>query len=83
MASFRNACFKRLTHDYSRYILLTVVGSFTLLCLFNWAAETALLSAAGAGMLLEVFLSHIKSKQFTARDGHLLMSLGASKKVND
>ena len=54
---------RRLLHSYSRYILLLVVGSSTLLLSFDWSAETSLLSAAGLGVLIELLLSRMKSTQ--------------------
>ena len=62
MARIKDAFLRRLLNNYSRYILLTVLSSCTLLVSFNWTAETSLLSAAGLGVLLELFLSSMKSK---------------------
>ena len=65
MAFIKDTFIKRLMHNYSRYILLTVVGSSMFLLSFDWTAETSLLSAAGLGVLLELFISSLKSKQQT------------------
>ena len=62
MTRIKDVFLRRLMHNYSRYILLTVIGSTTLLLSFNWTAETSLLSAAGLGVLLELFMSGLKSK---------------------
>lgn len=62
MSYIKDAFLRRLLHNYSRYILLTVLGSCTLLVSFDWTAETSLLSAAGLGVLLELFLSRMRSK---------------------
>ena len=59
---------RRLMHNYGRYILLTLVGSSTLLLSFDWTAETSLISAAALGVLLELFISNLKSKQQIAED---------------
>ena len=39
-----------------------MLGSCTLLVSFNWTAETALLSAAGLGVLLELLISGMRAK---------------------
>ena len=64
MARIKDTFLRRLLHSYSRYILLIVVGSSTLLLSFDWSAETSsLLSAAGLGVLIELLLSRMKSTQ--------------------
>ncbi|MEM9803731.1 MAG: hypothetical protein AAF959_00500 [Cyanobacteria bacterium P01_D01_bin.56] len=62
MGRIKDSFLRRLMHNYSRYILLTVIGSSTLLVSFNWTAETSLLSAAGLAVLLELLLSSRKAK---------------------
>ena len=62
MSQIKDAFLRRLMHNYSRYILFTVVGSSTLLLSFNWTAETSLLSAAGFGVLVELLLSSRKAR---------------------
>lgn len=62
MSYIKDAFLRRLMHNYSRYILFTVVGSSTLLLSFNWTAETSLLSAAGFGVLIELLLSSRKAR---------------------
>ena len=69
MTPIKDSFLRRLTHNYSRYILLTIIGSSTLLLSFNWTAETSLLSAAGLGVLMELFLSRMKlTKQSAVKD---------------
>ncbi|MEO0348453.1 MAG: hypothetical protein AAF282_00200 [Cyanobacteria bacterium P01_A01_bin.15] len=63
MARIKDTFLRRLLHSYSRYILLIVVGSSTLLLSFDWSAETSLLSAAGLGVLIELLLSRMKPTQ--------------------
>ncbi|MGD1857803.1 MAG: hypothetical protein ACFB2W_26505 [Leptolyngbyaceae cyanobacterium] len=62
MSQIKDTFLRRLLHNYSRYILLTVIGSSTLLVSFDWSAETSLLSAASLGVLLELLISGMKSK---------------------
>ena len=62
MSQIKDAFLRRLMHNYSRYILLTVIGSSTFLLSFDWTAETSLLSAAGLGVLLELLISSQKAK---------------------
>lgn len=62
MANIKDTFLRRLLHNYSRYILLTVLGSCTLLVSFDWTAETSLLSAAGLGVLLELLIGGMRAK---------------------
>lgn len=62
MGHIKDTFLKKMMHNYSRYIFLTVVGSSTLLLSFSWTAETSLLSAAGFVALLELLLSRRKLK---------------------
>ena len=75
MAYIKNTFLKRLMHSYSRYILLTVIGSSTLSLSFNWTAETSLLSAAGLGVLLELFIGSLKSKRQITEDNEQIPQL--------
>jgi len=68
MSNIRDVFLRRLLHNYSRYILLTVLGSCTLLVSFNWTAETSLLSAAGLGVLLELMISAMKAKPLSIQE---------------
>ncbi|MBE9069424.1 hypothetical protein IQ260_22520 [Leptolyngbya cf. ectocarpi LEGE 11479] len=75
MAYIKDTFLRRLVHSYSRYILLTVLGSTTLLLSFDWSAETSLLSAAGLGVLMELLLSSRKSPKQLALDDDLSAGL--------
>lgn len=76
MAYIKDTFLRRLVHSYSRYILLTVLGSTTLLLSFDWSAETSLLSAAGLGVLMELLLSSSrKSTKQLAVDDELPVGL--------
>ena len=68
MSNIKDVFLRRLLHNYSRYILLTVLGSCTLLVSFNWTAETSLLSAAGLGVLLELIISSMKAKPLSIEE---------------
>lgn len=68
MARIKDTFLRRLLHSYSRYILLIVIGSSTLLLSFDWSAETSLLSAAGLGVLIEILLSKMKAQKLDVGD---------------
>lgn len=68
MSYIKDAFLKKLLHNYSRYILLTVLGGCTLLVSFDWTAETSLLSAAGLAVLLELLISGMRSKSLPMDD---------------
>ena len=68
MSHIKDSFLRRLWHNYSRYILLTVLGSCTLLVSFDWTAETSLLSAAGLAVLLELLVSGMKLKSLPVED---------------
>ncbi|MEM9808906.1 MAG: hypothetical protein AAF959_26935 [Cyanobacteria bacterium P01_D01_bin.56] len=68
MARIKDTFLRRLLHSYSRYILLIVFGSSTLLLSFDWSAETSLLSAAGLGVLIEILLSKMKAQKLDVGD---------------